>query len=96
MKRSRVRPISGKRAALMVQRRHFVKDLLGMRPLCEARLEGCSTRATDVHERLNRSQGGKIVGGGPEDYMALCRPCHRFITDNPKVAYEQGFSVHRW
>ena len=96
MKRSRLRPVSGKRAALMVQRRHLVKEILERRPNCEARLEGCSGRSVDVHERLNRSQGGKIVGGEPADYMALCRSCHRFITDHPKIAYELGYSIHRW
>lgn len=96
MKRTRIRPISAKRARLMVERRHFVKDLLERRPWCEARLDVCSGRSVDVHERLNRSQGGKIVGGEESDYVALCRPCHSWITTHPKESYERGFLVHPW
>ena len=91
-----MRRVSKKRQALMVQRRHFVKDFLEMFPNCQAQLEGCTGRSVDVHEKLNRSQGGKIVGGEVEGYMALCRRCHQFITENPGLAYEYGFSVHRW
>ncbi len=96
MKRSPIRTVSKKRQALMVQRRHFVKDFLHEHPYCQAVLEGCTGKSVDVHERLNRSQGGKIVGGEVDGYMALCRNCHTFITQNPKVSYELGFSVHRW
>ena len=95
MKRTRIRPISAKRARLMVERRHFVKDLLERRPWCEARLEVCQGRAADVHERLNRSQGAKIVGDDDTDYMTLCRACHSWITTHPKESYALGFSVHR-
>ncbi len=80
----------------MVERRHFVKDLLERRPWCEARLEGCTHRSVDVHERLNRSQGGKIVGGEESDYLSLCRACHAWITTHPRESYALGFSVHRW
>ena len=95
MKRTSLRPVSAKRARLMVERRHFVKDLLERRPWCEARLEGCAGRAIDVHERLNRSQGGRIVGGEESEYMALCRPCHSWITTHPRESRQRGFSVQR-
>ena len=96
MKRTRIKPMSKKRQALMVQRRHFVKDFLEMFPNCQAQLEGCTGKSVDVHERLNRSQGGKIVGGEPTDYLALCRACHTWVTEHPKESYELGYSVHRW
>ena len=96
MKRTRIKPMSKKRQALMVQRRHFVKDFLEMFPNCQAQLEGCTGKSVNVHERLNRSQGGTITGEDPNGYLGLCRRCHDHITQNPKMAYELGFSVHRW
>ena len=96
MKRTRINPVSKKRQAQMVQRRHLVKDILTSRPNCEAQLEGCSRWSVDVHERLNRSQGGDILSTDPEAFMSLCRPCHSHITTHPKESYERGFSIHNW
>lgn len=77
----------------MVDRRKLVARLLEERPWCEAHIEElCSLRSVDVHEILNRSQGGAIVGGADEDYLCLCRPCHSWITDHPKEAREKGWS----
>jgi hypothetical protein len=74
----------------------MVKRILHDRPNCEAGLEHCLGRSVDVHEVLNRSQGGPIVGGAESDYRALCRPCHSWITDHPKESYELGLSKHSW
>jgi|ERR1035437_2203578 hypothetical protein len=96
MKRSAINPVSKKRQALNLERREMVKQILHDRPNCEAGLEHCSGRSVDVHEVLNRSQGGPIVGGAESDYRALCRDCHTYITENPKFSYEMGFSKHSW
>jgi len=97
MKRSPLRPRSKKRQALMVQRRKLIAELMELRDhRCEARLNGCSHFAVDVHEKLRRSQGGAIVDTDYSNFMILCRPCHTWITDHPKEAFKLGFAKHAW
>jgi hypothetical protein len=47
-------------------------------------------RATDMHHRKNRSQGGTWT---PTNLLHLCHEHHMHVTVNPAVAYEQGWSV---
>lgn len=62
---------------------------------CEANIEPlCSYHATDVHEIKTRARGGSITD--VNNCLALCRACHRFITDNPAWALEHGYVVHSW
>ena len=96
MKRSRIRQVSKKRAAEIPKRREFVRTFLAEHPDCQANLQNCTRRAVDVHERLNRSQGGTILGDDPNGYLALCRRCHTKITDLEVDAYALGLSVHPW
>lgn len=49
-----------------------------------------NTRATEVHHRKNRSQGGQWT---PANTLHLCTEHHRHVTVNPAVAYQQGWSV---
>lgn len=46
--------------------------------------------ATDMHHRLNRSQGGLW---SPENLLHICRASHAHITTNPAAAREQGWAV---
>jgi len=50
--------------------------------------------ATDVHEIKTRARGGSITD--PMNCIALCRSCHRFITENPAFAETHGFIVPSW
>ena len=53
--------------------------------------EICSrARATEVHHRKNRSQGGQWT---PENCLHLCSEHHRHITTHPQAAREQGWAV---
>lgn len=53
--------------------------------------ERCSrARATDMHHRKNRSQSG---AWSPSNLLHLCHRCHMEVTVNPRIAYEQGWSV---
>jgi hypothetical protein len=58
--------------------------------------EYCGHRATNMHHRVNRSQGG---GWSPVNILHLCGSgttgCHGFFTHQPELAYEMGVSVHR-
>ncbi len=47
------------------------------------------TWATEVHHRVNRSQGGKWT---PANCLHLCHPCHHWCTVHPEESREQG----RW
>jgi len=94
MKRSPLKRMSPKRQLENVERRKVVARILEERPICEARTEVCTRRAVDCHEILTRARGGSILA--PENILALCRPCHTYITDNPAFAQENGFTVHAW
>jgi hypothetical protein len=94
MKRSKINPVSKKRQDLNKIRSKFREEILMNRMMCEARISGCSRIPTDVHEIKTRARGGSIIDA--DNVLALCRPCHRFITDNPAFAAEHGFVVHSW
>jgi hypothetical protein len=96
-----IKPRSEKRAKLMPQRNAFRERVLEERPQCEAGLEDCSGRSTDVHEALLRSAAGPIVPGEAADrlgqrFFALCRPCHSYITTHPAFALEQGYQLSKF
>lgn len=56
---------------------------------CEARINGvCRGRATQMHHRLLRSQGGKHT---PANLLDLCGRCHDHIHKHTAWAYEHGF-----
>lgn len=57
----------------------------------EGRCEiGGTCRATDMHHRQNRSQGGQWT---PENLLHVCRAHHQHVTVNPQAAREQGWTV---
>lgn len=84
-------------------RRPLVERLLGERPWCEAcpvfaghdgHITYARRRSQDIHEIIRRSQGGSILD--EENLMAVCRPCHRRIGDNPALAFELGLARRGW
>lgn len=96
MRRTRLNPISKKRAAQMREyialRRAYLKE----HPFCElCILEGGNTlppRATDIHHKKGRS-GAMLLD--TTHWMAVCRASHRKIHDNPKWAYENGYLLRK-
>lgn len=88
-RRAALRARSKKQAALYVQRRRLVAQLLETYPWCQR----CFVeRAVDCHELKNRSQGGDPLD--PTGIAPLCRPCHTWVTEHPKKAHEEGWT--RW
>ncbi len=75
-----------------------MKEVRG--PLVKARLNGklCDrchkATAVDVHEILPRSAGGSMTD--PENLADLCRVCHTWVTEHPKLAEVEGFHEFRF
>ena len=105
MKRSRLKSRSKKMSRTYSKpggRRDFVEFMLREYPWCMAKLPDlCTGRSVDVHEIVPRSAGGAILPpGGPDtwrdpavlnQFSALCRRCHDFLTFNPAFARRSGF-----
>lgn len=53
-----------------------------------------TNRTVDIHELVNRSQGGDILQR--QNLMAVCRLCHTRITTHPKEAEELGLHLESW
>jgi 5-methylcytosine-specific restriction endonuclease McrA len=82
---------SRKREAIYRQRRPLVAALLAERPICER----CGTNPSDdVHEVVSRARGGSILDRS--NLVAICRSCHRFLTDHPAQAHAEGLMKHSW
>jgi 5-methylcytosine-specific restriction endonuclease McrA len=94
---------SAKKEAEYRLRRPLVARLLGERPWCEA----CPVFAAhdgmvayrrnpshDIHELVRRSQGGSILA--EENLLAVCRPCHRRIGNQPQLAFDLGLAKYGW
>lgn len=104
--RKRIPYRSDKREAVAVERRLFVERILRERQWCEAHpvlrdlaLVAGPLRAesVDVHELVRRSQGSPIVpsqGLTDDRVLALCRPCHDWVTTHPREAVSLGLA--RW
>ena len=102
-RRQRMRYRSKKQEALYRERRPLVARLLEERPACEACpayacFDGLKTyrqnRSQDIHELVNRSQGGSILD--EKNLLAVCRPCHTRITQNPLEAEGLGLHLPSW
>ena len=88
---------SKKMEKIYVERRELVRRLLKERSICEIQWSlDCTGKSVDVHERVARSVGGRIVGGSDEEYITTCRYCHTQVTDNPKEAHSRGFIKRSW
>lgn len=69
----------------------IVVEMLAQNPLCQR----ChQNQAVDVHELKSRARGGSITD--KENLVVVCRPCHSWITTNPKLAREQGWLKNSW
>lgn len=60
-------------------------------PYCQAKLEGCLTKSTDVHHKAGR--GDNYLN--QDTWLSVCRICHQYIELNPIKAKELGFSISR-
>jgi hypothetical protein len=86
LKRTRLRPVSVRRAKENILRRKNLHAAYGESPMCYR----CHFQpARDGHELTRRSAGGSILD--PENCRPVCAECHRFIHDNPAAAKAEGW-----
>lgn len=83
-----MRAVSKKRAALLRIYAKVRNDFLAANPNCIR----CGHAATEVHHAAGRGAGRLVA---VETFRAMCRDCHRWATENPRAAIEQGFSLPR-
>jgi hypothetical protein len=98
VKRSRVRPVSTKRAAQATERaacrqavlaRDYRCRGLGIAPVA------CDVVPSEVHE-LGRGAYRASCWLVPDLCLGLCRPCHRWVTEHPRHAQELGLALAGW
>ena len=103
LKRTPLNKRSNKTKEIYKERIPLVKKLLQERPWCEAcpkfalhdNLAVYIRRPSqDIHEIVRRSQGGSILD--ESNLLAVCRPCHQRIGNNPQLAFELGLAKHSW
>lgn len=89
---------SKKMTQIYVQRRKLVEAELELRKDCEARLDGCEGRSTQLHEPLTRARGGSILDRN--NTVAVCDNCGRevHLDTSPKqqAMHKRGLLRHAW
>ena len=80
-----ISPVSAKRQVEMGTYSKLREAFLVVKLHCEAKLVGCTTKATDVHHKAGRIGENYLKIG---TWLAVCRNCHRWIEDNPEAAKE--------
>jgi hypothetical protein len=83
-------PRSVRMRLLYEQRRKLVAKMLDG---ATCRYPDCGRAATEVHELRSRARGGSILDEA--NCVTLCHDHHQWITEHPKAATEQGWSLPR-
>ena len=86
-----ISPVSKKRQGEIDSYSALRETFFFIHPNCQAKLVGCTGKATDVHHKKGRGENYLKVG----TWLAVCRTCHDWITENSKEAIELGFSISR-
>ncbi len=82
LKRSPLRKVSKAHAKELRVYSVLAKRFKERHEHCEARLEGCTVRTTDVHHVLGRGKYLLVES----TWLAVCRHCHEAIHQNPNFA----------
>lgn len=99
-----LRAVGSRKKREIAETSEFRKEYLATIPDCEIgplilekRYTGyrnCTKRATCLHERKKRSQGGSLVD--PVNLMASCTFCNGWVEDHPAMARSLGLVVHSY
>jgi len=87
-----ISPVSVKRRVEMDTYGKLREAFLVVKPHCEAKLQECTAKATDVHHKAGRTGDNYLKIG---TWLAVCRSCHRWIENNPEAAKELNLSESR-
>ncbi len=68
------------------------KAWMPFHPICEAKLDKCTGIAIEVHHRAGRS-GRALLD--TENWLAVCRNCHQWITEHSAESIKMGLSLKR-
>lgn len=68
------------------------KAWLPLHPYCEAKLNGCTLLATEVHHKQGRT--GELLLN-TDKWLAVCHSCHEKITECSQEAIQLGLSLKR-
>lgn len=85
LKRNRVNPISKKQVKRINEYRFVRNVYLDENPECEK----CGGVANEIHHKLHIRTGKALTE--TKYFMAICRPCHKFVHDYPKNAIANGW-----
>lgn len=88
----RIKPVSEKRKGQLVLYKEKRAAFLSENKTCTAQLDGCKLKATDIHHAAGREND---LLNDMSFWVALCRNCHRKITDDTQLGIEIGVSVSR-
>jgi len=84
----KIRKVSKKQSASLREYKKVREVYLIANPNCER----CGNEATDIHHKKGRI-GNDLINDNY--FMAVCRPCHTWIENNPKEAKQIGYSLNR-
>ena len=84
--------VSAKQLERLAKYRKARNEFMALNKTCQAKLEGCAIKATDLHHLAGRL-GDTLTD--KKYFMALCRTCHNKIEDGGKWVYELGFKIYR-
>jgi len=87
-----ISPVSKKRQVEMDEYSKKRIAFLALNENCQAKLVGCTGKATDVHHKIGRVAESYL---NIRTWLAVCRTCHSWITENSNEAIELGFSESR-
>lgn len=90
--KAKIKPVSTKQAKALTEYAKVRKQFLAEHLYCEANLTGCLIVADQCHH-ITGKLGALLID--PNNLLAVCGVCHRFIEDNPTEALKMGFSKKR-
>lgn len=91
-KATAIKKRSTKRAKQEREYARLAKEFLASKLYCEAKLEGCRVVANQCHHIEGR-QGALLTD--PNNLLAICDPCHAWITEHSAEAIKMGLSISR-
>ncbi len=68
------------------------KRFMAKHLVCEAKLKGCSQKATQVHHKQGRD-GALLID--ISKWLPVCHNCHSWITEHSAESIELGLSLKR-